>query len=158
RVSTAEQAERDLSLPAQREAIRDFAERHGARIGEEYVEVGASGTDIHRPVLRRLLGDALKPTSTISTIVVHHTSRFSRDSTRAGVVRAKLRKAGVRVISVLQDFGDGPMGKLIEGLFECIDQYESELNGLRTTAAMHEAVRRGYWPGSRPPYGFKTEP
>jgi hypothetical protein len=26
------------------------------------------------------------------------------------------------------------MGKLIEGLVECIDQYESEINGLRTSA------------------------
>lgn len=156
RVSTAEQAERDLSLPAQREAIREFAARHDATIAEEYVEAGASGTDPHRPVLNRLLGDALKPTSTIGTIVVHHTSRFTRDATHARVVKSKLRKAGVRVISVMQDFADDPMGKLMEGLFECIDQYESELNGLRTSAAMREAVRQGFWPGARAPYGFRS--
>jgi site-specific DNA recombinase len=50
------------------------------------------------------------------------------------------------------------MGKLMEGLFECIDQYESELNGLRTSAAMREAVRQGFYPGGRAPYGYRTVP
>jgi DNA invertase Pin-like site-specific DNA recombinase len=44
----------------------------------------------------------------------------------------------------------------MEGFFECIDQYESEINGLRASAAMAEAVRQGYFPGSRPPFGFRT--
>lgn len=122
RVSTAEQAERDLSLAAQCKAIAEFAARHGAAIEQEYVEAGASGTDANRPVFTRLLGDALKPTSEIGTIVVHHTSRFTRDATHARVVKTKLRKAGVRVLFVLQDFADDPMGTLMEGLFECIDQ------------------------------------
>ncbi|MDP1917100.1 MAG: recombinase family protein [Myxococcales bacterium] len=158
RVSTTEQAEKDLSLPAQCKAIGEFAARHGASIEQEYIEAGASGTDANRPVFNRLLGDALKPTSAISTIVVHHTSRFTRDSTHARVVKSKLRKAGVRVISVLQDFADDPMGTLMEGLFECIDQYESELNGLRTSAAMREAVKQGFWPGASAPFGYRSVP
>lgn len=158
RVSTSEQAEKDLSLPAQRKAIAEFAARHGAVIAQEYVEAGASGTDANRPVFSRLLGDALKPTSTIGTIVVHHTSRFTRDATHARVVKTKLRKAGVRVLFVLQDFADDPMGTLMEGLFECIDQYESELNGLRTSAAMREAVKQGFWPGARAPFGYRSVP
>ncbi|MCA2979640.1 MAG: recombinase family protein [Myxococcaceae bacterium] len=58
----------------------------------------------------RLLGDALKPTSEIGTIVVHHTSRFTRNATHARVVKTKLRKAGVCVLFVLQSFADDPMG------------------------------------------------
>jgi DNA invertase Pin-like site-specific DNA recombinase len=77
RVSTAEQAERELSLTAQRRAVSEVASRYGANIDQEYAEPGASGTDPHRPVLRRLLGDALSPHSAISTIVVHHSSRFT---------------------------------------------------------------------------------
>ena len=46
----------------------------------------------------------------------------------------------------------------MEGFFECIDQYESELNGLRTSAAMREAVRQGFYPGGRAPYGYRTVP
>lgn len=158
RVSTAEQAVRELSLPAQRHAVNAYAARRGANIAHEYVEPGASGTDPHRPVLRELLGDALRPGSAVSTIVVHHTSRFTRDATHARVVKSKLRRAGVRVLSVSQELTDDPMGKLMEGLFECIDQYESELNGMRTSAAMREAVRQGYFPGARAPFGYRARP
>jgi hypothetical protein len=48
------------------------------------------------------------------------------------------------------------MGALVEGLFECIDQYESEINGVRTSAALTEAARQGYFPGARTPYGYHT--
>ena len=61
RVSTVEQAEKELSLIAQRHAATDFAGRHGAVIDHECVEAGASGTDSHRPVLNQLLRDALQP-------------------------------------------------------------------------------------------------
>ena len=62
------------------------------------------------------------------------------------------------MLSVSQDFADDATGKLIEGFFECFDQYESELNGLRTSAAMRESVRQGFYPGAHAPYGFRTVP
>jgi len=64
----------------------------------------------------------------------------------------------VRVLSVTQEISEDPMGTLMEGFFECIDQYESELNGLRTAAAMREAVRQGFYPGGLTPYGFCKVP
>jgi hypothetical protein len=45
RVSTVEQAEKELSLTAQRRSAEEFAARHEAVIDHHYVEPGASGTD-----------------------------------------------------------------------------------------------------------------
>lgn len=154
RVSTSEQAERELSLPAQRRAVQDYAARHGRTISREYVEAGCSGTSAHRKAFREMLEDVFRPGSDVGTVVVHHTSRFTRNATEARVVKEKLRKEGVRVVAVCQETNDDPVGKLIEGVFECIDQYESEVNGMRTSAAMREAVRQGYFPGSGAPFGF----
>ena len=157
RVSTPEQAAKDLSLPAQREAVAEYARRSGQEIAQEYLESGCSGTDINRKAFRQMLEDVLRPGSDIGTIVVHHTSRFTRNATQARVVKEQLRKKGVKVVSVCQDLNDDPIGQLIEGIFECIDQYESEVNGMRTAAAMREAVRQGFFPGAIPPDGFKAE-
>ncbi len=154
RVSTSEQAERDLSLPAQRRAIEEYAVRNHQAIAREYVEEGRSGTHMNRKAFRRMLEDVFQRGSDIGTIVVHHTSRFTRNSTEARVVKEKLRKNGVRVASVCQETNNDPVGQLIEGIFECIDQYESEINGIRTSAAMREAVRQGYFPGAGTPFGF----
>jgi site-specific DNA recombinase len=158
RVSTVEQAEKELSLTAQRRSAEEFAARHDALIDHHYIEPGASGTDTHRAVFNELLGDALRPGSTIAIIVVHHTSRFTRDATHARVVKKELRRAGVRVLSVTQELTEDPMGTLMEGFFECIDQYESEVNGLRTAAAMREAARQGFYPGGLTPYGYCKVP
>jgi DNA invertase Pin-like site-specific DNA recombinase len=127
RVSTSEQADRELSLPAQRHAVEDYANRHGVTIAREYLEAGCSGSHPHRPAFRRMLEDVFRPGSDVAAIVVNHTSRFTRDATEARVVKAKLHRIGVRVLSACQELADDPMGKLMEGLFECIDQYESEL-------------------------------
>lgn len=48
RVSTPEQAAKDLSLPAQREAVEEYAHRNGQVIAREHIESGCSGTDINR--------------------------------------------------------------------------------------------------------------
>ena len=153
-----EQAEKELSLTAQRHSAEEFAARNDAVIDHHYVEAGASGTDTHRAVFNELLGDALAPGSNIAVIVVHHTSRFTRDATHARVVKKQLRRAGVRVLSVTQELTEDPMGTLMEGFFECIDQYESELNGLRTSAAMREAIKQGFYPGGLTPYGYCKVP
>ena len=134
RVSTPDQADRELSLPAQRRAVEEFATRHHAHITREYVEAGCSGANPHRPVFRRMLEDVLRPGSDVATIVVHHTSRFTPNSTEARVVKSKLRRIGVRVLSTSHELTDDPIGKLMEGLLECFDQYESEINGVRTAA------------------------
>jgi hypothetical protein len=43
------------------------------------------------------------------------------DSTEARLVKQRLRKEGVRVMSVCQETAEDPIGNLIEGIFECID-------------------------------------
>ena len=60
RVCTVEQAEKELSLTAQRRSAEEFAAHHDAVIDHHYVEPGASGTDTHRAVFNELLGDALR--------------------------------------------------------------------------------------------------
>ena len=115
RVSTTEQAERDLSLPAQRRAIETYAKAHGATIAREFVEEGHSGTDPHRPAFRCMLEDALRPGSDAAVIVVHHSSRFTRDATEARVVKTKLRRAGVRVCEAMGRRGvlTRPIGNVV---------------------------------------------
>jgi DNA invertase Pin-like site-specific DNA recombinase len=156
RVSTPEQAERELSLPAQRLAVEEYAKRLGHAIAFEYLEAGRTATTSNRLVFRQMLEDIFRPGSRVGTIVVSHTSRFTRNAAEARIIKEKLRKIGVRVVSISQETHDDPMGQLIEGIFECIDQYESELNGLRTTAALREIIRQGFFPGGSTPYGFMT--
>jgi site-specific DNA recombinase len=120
RVSTAEQAEQGLSLPAQRQALERYAADHGYEVLRSYEEAGASGTDDNRPAFRRMTGDLLGGdlAGRVDAILVYMTSRFMRDAMRAKVWKSRLEKAGIRVIATQQDFGTDPMGRLVEAFFE----------------------------------------
>lgn len=157
RVSTTEQAERDLSLPAQLSAMRAFAKQRGLTIVEEYVEPGASGTDDHRKVFQQMIGAVSNATSDVSTVLVYHSSRFMRNVATASVYKLRLRRCGVRVVAIRQETTDNPSGHLLETVQQAIDQYESEVNGERTSAAMRQCAEQGYFPGGITPYGFAKE-
>ncbi len=159
RVSTPEQAEKDLSIPAQLDALRKYCSSHGYTIADEYVEPGFSAyqDDDRRPVFRRMIGDVTAPDGNVQAILVCYTSRFYRNRTNAGAMKGMLRKRGIRVIAIYQETTDDPMGQFVEGIFELVDQYESDVNGMRTSAAMRKNAELGFHNGSKAPYGFVAE-
>ncbi len=69
-------------------------------------------------------------------------------------MKGMLRKRGIRVIAIYQETTDDPMGQFVEGIFELVDQYESDVNGMRTSAAMRKNAELGFHNGSKAPYGF----
>lgn len=160
RVSTPEQAEKDLSIPAQLDALRKYSSAHGYTVANEHLELGSSAyqDDDRRPVFRRMIADVMASGSDVQAILVCYTSRFYRNHTNAGAMKDVLRKRGVRVIAVYQETSDDPMGQFVEGIFEMVDQYESDVNGMRTSAAMRKNAELGFHNGSKAPYGFVAEP
>ena len=159
RVSTPEQAEKDLSIPAQFDALRRFSATRGYNVVNEYLEPGFSAyqDDDRRPVFRRMIGDVTAADANVQAILVCYTSRFYRNRTNAGAMKGMLRKRGVRVIAIYQETTDDPMGQFVEGIFELVDQYESDVNGMRTSAAMRKNAELGFHNGSKAPYGFIAE-
>jgi DNA invertase Pin-like site-specific DNA recombinase len=157
RVSTEEQAEKGLSLPAQIEELRRYCRERGIAIFREYIEPGVSGTDDNRREFRRMIKDALEPSSKVDAILVLTTSRFMRNVDMARLRKAELRSQGIRVIAIKQETADDAPGHFAEGMFELFDQYESEVNGMRTAAALREAARQGYFPHPYSPFGFRLE-
>jgi DNA invertase Pin-like site-specific DNA recombinase len=101
-----------------------------------------------------MLEAILASDANVDAVLVYHTSRFMRNATQARTLKELLRKRGIRVISIMQEIDDGPMGAMIEGVFELIDQYESDINGLRTSAAMRQNARHGWFNGSKAPFGY----
>ena len=157
RVSTTRQAERDLSIPDQIRQLKQYCEQHGHEVVKEFREEGASATDDNRPRFQEMLGYVLDRGTEVEAILVLTTSRFFRDALGARIYKRKLKKAGVRVISITQEVSEDPTGTFIEGIFELQDQYESDINAFHTLRGMVENARRGYFNGSRPPFGYCAE-
>ncbi len=157
RVSTQRQAEHDLSIPDQLRQLREYCQRNGHEIVQEFRDAGLSATDDNRPGFREMIDFAIDRSNGVEAVLVLTTSRFFRDAVGSRVYKKTLKRAGVRVVSITQETSDDPMGGFIEGIFELQDQYESEINGFHTLRGMKENARRGGFNGSTPPFGYAVE-
>jgi site-specific DNA recombinase len=154
RVSTGRQADKDLSIPDQERQLKAYCKQQGWDIYKVYKEPGASARDGKRPVFQEMIYDAGSKDHPFDTILTLTTSRFFRDATEAKICKRKLATHGVKVAAIHQEVTDDPMGGFVEGIFELIDQYESDMNGYHTLRAMKENARKGYINGSTPKFGF----
>jgi site-specific DNA recombinase len=80
RVSTARQAEADLSLPDQVKQLQAYCKRKGWAMVDTFTEAGASALDDDRPAFREMIDKATGPERPFDFVVVHSLSRFSRDT------------------------------------------------------------------------------
>ena len=157
RVSTARQAEGELSLPEQRDAIARHCATRTWELVDYYVDAGVSGTEEDRPEFQRMIERALDDDRPFDLVVVHSLSRFFRDSFHLEMYVRKLAKAGVRVVSVTQELGEDPAQVMMRQLIAMFDEYQSRENAKHVLRAMNENARQGFYNGSPMPLGYRTE-
>ena len=145
----------DLSVAAQLRALRDFAERHGYVVAREYIDEAESGRVADRPEFRKMLDEAQRADAPFQEILVWKFSRFTRKREHAVAFKSMLRRRGIRVTSITEHADDTPTGKLMEAIIESVDEFYSENLAQEVTRGMREAASRGFFLGSRAPYGYR---
>ena len=153
RVSSDKQ-DTDLSLGAQIRALKDYAARNNYEIVREFVDEAESGRTSTRPAFREMIGLAKTKEPPFGTILVWKLNRFARSRADSITYKTLLRNRGLDVISINEPLDDSPTGRLIEGVIESIDEFYSENLGQDIRRGMRENASRGFFNGSRPPYGF----
>src|SRR5690606_22946628 len=69
----------------------------------------------------------------------------------------QLRKVGVELVSITQDIGQDAGGEFIRKVLNVFDEHQSRENAKHVHRAMLENARQGFWNGSVPPFGYRTE-
>lgn len=154
RVSSERQADKDLSIPAQLKALRDYAARRGWTVHTEYVDEARSARTADRPKFQEMISAARQKSPPFNAILVWKLSRFARNREDSIIYKKLLRKHGVEVVSINEQIDDSPSGKLLEGIIEVIDEFYSANLSHDTIRGMKENARRGFLNGSTPPYGY----
>ena len=139
RVSTARQAEHDVSIPDQRRQGESYCTSRGYRLVETYVEPGASATNDRRPEFQRMIEAGTAKPAPFDVVVVHSFSRFFRDHFELEFYVRKLARNGVKLVSITQEMGDDPMHVVMRQIMALCDEYQSKEN-----------ARQGFWNGSLP--------
>ncbi|MBI2742157.1 MAG: recombinase family protein [Rhodospirillales bacterium] len=156
RVSTARQAEHDVSIPDQKRQGEAYCLARGYQLVETYVEPGASATNDRRPEFQRMIEAGTAKPAPFDVVVVHSFSRFFRDHFELEFYVRKLAKNGVKLVSITQEMGDDPMHVMMRQIMALFDEYQSKENAKHVIRALKENARQGFWNGSLPPIGYRT--
>lgn len=158
RVSSDEQVDKDISIPAQRKLLRRWAAQQGMTVVQEFLDEGESAyaPANKRPGFMAMMAFCKKNQAKL--ILVHKLDRFSRNREESILFKGMLRRAGVTVKSISEDYDpETPQGFLYEGMIEVINQFYSMNLATETIKGMSENAERGYHNGGSTPYGYRLE-
>jgi putative DNA-invertase from lambdoid prophage Rac len=139
RVSTTDQ-----QCEVQARELRDYCQRRGWDIAEEYRDEGVSGAKKSRPGLDRLMKSA--QSRHIDTIIVWKLDRFSRSVLHLNEQLAVLKSCGVRFLAVSQNIdtdSSNPTSGLLLNILAAVAEFERELIRERTKSGVELARARG---------------
>ncbi|HTW53757.1 MAG TPA: recombinase family protein, partial [Stellaceae bacterium] len=149
-------AESDISIPDQLRQMRDYFKKRGDQIVGEYVDAGISGREDHnRPDFQRMMDDAFSRRGGFDAIGVYSSSRLFRNLFKSEWYRLRLAKIGVEVISITQQFGEGPEAQLIRQVFGAFDEYSSNETSKHVLRTMIANAEAGFVNG-RPRFGYRA--
>lgn len=156
RVSSEDQARDGVSLDAQREKVRLFAELHGLDLAEVVTDAGASAKTLDRPGLSRVL--AMLDAGEAAGVVVFKLDRLTRNlGDWSGLIdRYFGERAGRSLMSVSESIDTRTAGgRMVLNIFMTIAQWERETIVERTRGAMAFKRSRGERGSGRLPYGSR---
>ena len=153
RVSSDKQ-DTDLSLSAQLRALQEYAARQGHEVVRSFIDEAESGRTADRPAFREMIALAKTKKPPFEAVLVWKLNRFARSRVDSITYKALLRSKGIQVISINEPLDNSPSGQLLEGVIESIDEFYSANLGQDIKRGMRENASRGFFNGSRPPYGF----
>ena len=150
-VRVSDERQDEYSPDSQLKKIREYAEKEGYIIPDEYVfyDDGISGKSVRkRESFNHMIALAKEKTHPFDRIYVWKFSRFARNQNL-------LQKSGVSVKSVSEPLPEGHFSSLIERIIEWMDEFYLINLGVEVTRGMEEKVVRGE-PVVPAPFGYKN--
>ncbi len=144
-----ESRETSLSLDAQEQRIRQWAEAEHWTLTEVVRDHDLRGTTLDRPGWRTVVSACER--GGVDAIVVFALSRVARDNLLQETAWRQLKTWGVRLISVTEPAAEDTM---VRGILGVLSQAERERMGKFISSAIAQRVRRGT-PWGEPPFGFR---
>jgi site-specific DNA recombinase len=115
------------SIPTQREGCLRHAERLGARVVDEFVELGRTATNLRRPALQEMLAalPKLRPTY----VIFYDLSRWAKEEQDAFWLLAEIKRHGAKLESTLERIDDSPTGLLLYTIMAGVNAFRSRGDG-----------------------------
>jgi site-specific DNA recombinase len=155
RVSTDKQADKGVSLDAQREKVEAYAKLYDLELVEVIVDAGESAKSLDRPGLQKALG--MLRSGEVEALLVAKLDRLTR-SVRdlCDLVDRYFRDGKRSLLSVGEQVDTrSANGRMVLNLLTTIGQWEREAIGERTSTAMRHKAAQGEFTGGEARFGFR---
>lgn len=122
--------------------LREYCERRGWAVADEFIDAGVSGSKESRPALNRLLADAKR--RKFDAVLVYRYDRFARSLRHLVNALAEFDALGIHFVSLHEGVDTStPNGRLVFGIFASIAEFERELIRGRVRSGLAAAKARG---------------
>lgn len=138
RVSTNNGQDPEMQL----RELREYCQRRGWEISQEYVDVGISGTKEKRPQLDKLLADGHR--RKFDVVVVWKFDRFARSVSHLLRALENFKALGIEFVSLSEQVDTStPTGKMIFTVLGAVAELERSLIVERVRAGLRNARAKG---------------
>ena len=155
RVSSEQQAEKDLSIPAQIKELRKYALDRAWDVVDVYVDEAESARTANRPAFKEMIAAAKRKEKPFDAILVWKLSRFARNREDSVIHKSLLKRQQISVVSMNEPVDESAAGSLLEGIIEVIDEFYSANLSQDTVRGMKENASRGFRNGGSTPFGYR---
>src|SRR5262245_8025792 len=153
RVSTRD---RGQDVNTQLLPLREYAQRRGFTVVQEYVDHGVSGAKDRRPALDKLMKAARA--REFDALLVFKLDRFGRSLQHLTAALSEFKALGIEFVSITESIDTStPAGKALFGMIGVFAEFEHDLISERVRAGMARARKQGAKFGSRPRLVFDRE-
>jgi DNA invertase Pin-like site-specific DNA recombinase len=155
RVSTEKQADKGVSLDAQRAKCAAYAGLYDLDLVEVVVDAGQSAKTLNRPGLQRAL--SMLKAGKADALLVVKLDRLTRSVRDLGdLVAGPFAQGKAALLSVGEQIDTrSAAGRLVLNVLASVSQWEREAIGERTSAAMQHKASEGEYTGGAAPYGYR---
>jgi DNA invertase Pin-like site-specific DNA recombinase len=123
-------------------ALRDYAERRGFQVIDEYRDEGISGAKDRRPALDRMMQDARK--RRFDAVLVARFDRFARSTKHLVLALEEFSSLGVDFISLNESIDtSSPMGRMVFTVIAAVAELERSIIRERVVMGLDRAKRQG---------------
>jgi site-specific DNA recombinase len=157
RVSSREQEKEGFSIPAQLKLLKEYAERHGLQVVEEFTDAETAKKAGRTNFLA--MAEKLKKSKDIKVILVEKTDRLTRNFQDYVLIDELIQKLDLEVHMVKEGEILSQKAKshtkLIHGIKVVLAKNFIDNLSEETAKGMMEKAAQGHWP-STAPYGYRN--
>ena len=131
--------QREESIEGQIRECRAYAERSSLLVVGEYTDHALTGRTDKRPDFQRMIRDAER--GFFSVVICWKMDRFARNRYDSAIYKARLKKAGVKLLYAMESVPEGPEGIILESVMEGYAEYYSRNLAQNVKRGMYENAR-----------------